>query len=123
MSPYAIKRHATCSDPYLPSVRRAFILTLTTDHGKRRIAMRDKRDPLCKLCHKTYIQYNTPWDVCLTKPAHVHNTATDLVHAYTHLARHVLETMKLGEDHVLFLEDDAEILRDDPRLFREVDTF
>lgn len=120
---YSIRPYALCSDPYLPSVRRAFILTLTTEHGTRRMAMRDKREPLYKLCRKTYVQYNTPWDVCGTKPSHVHNTATDLVHAYTHLARHVLETMKPGEDHVLFLEDDAEILRDDPRLFREVDTF
>jgi len=31
--------------------------------------------------------------------------------------------MKEGEDHVLFLEDDAEILRDDRRLFSEVDAF
>ncbi len=120
---YSIKRHATCSDPYLPSVRRAVILTLTTEHGTRRMAMRDKRDPLRKLCRKTYVQYNTPWDVCGTKPVHVRNTATDLVHAYTHLAKHVLDTMKEGEDHVLFLEDDAEILRDDRRLFGEVDAF
>lgn len=123
MFPYSVSPYASCSAPYLPSVRRAFILTLTTDHGTRRMAMRDKRDPLCKLCRRTYVQYNTPWDVCGTKPPHVDNTATDLVHAYTHLARHVLDTMRTGEDHVLLLEDDAEILRDDRRLFRDVDAF
>lgn len=118
---YELVPYATEASPYFKTVKTAYILTLTTAQGRRRMAS-EKRDRLTQLCHTTYVQYNTPFNAKGNdKPSYVDTTAKDLTHAYKHLAAHILKTTK--DKHVLILEDDAEIFEEDKACFAKVDEF
>ena len=80
--------------------------------------------PLLRLCRTTYVQFNAGFrSGCRPrKPAWVHNSASDLVHAYMQAC--VFATTKGHVGHVLILEDDAEFMPEAaPFDFSQIDTF
>ena len=118
---YEILPYATETSPYFKNVKSAYVLTLTTAQGRRRMKS-EKRVQLTQLCHTTYVQYNTPFNAKgNTKPSYIDTTAKDLTHAYKNLAAHILKTTK--DKHVLILEDDAEIFEENRSCFTTVDQF
>lgn len=113
---YRFESFAKTDVPWLPSVPRAYILTL---EGSDRL----RGDPtasagLGQLCAETVVQVNRDWRSC-EKPDHVRTTAHDLIHAYRNVCR---ECASLDAP-VLILEDDARIYSTDPHAYAEVDSF
>lgn len=115
---YVVRPHATCARPLLPSVDCAVVLTMA---GSARLARAEAR-PLSTLCGATYVQVNRGFRAG-GKPAWVHNTASDLVHAYRHACAW-LAAHGYARSRVLLLEDDAELMDGCTALdFAHVDAF
>lgn len=112
---YEITLECEESDPLLPSVECAVVLTMT--NSKR--LTKPTFDGIKKLCRRTYVQRNPGYNTC-PKPDWVQSSYMDLVHAY----KNVCEEFRNVRGNILILEDDAQLMPGTSRLdFDRVDRF
>ena len=112
MSAYAFEHLYSEADPLLPSLDATVVLTMEGNERESRMDW----PFLSRLARATYVQRN-PGHRKMVKPG-VDCTSRDIIHAYQAACRRVQE---LG--HVLILEDDAQPLLRDPRVYARIDAF
>lgn len=112
---YHISLDCEESEPYLPSVECAVVLTMADSTRMRNPTF----DEVRKLCRRTYVQTNQGYGKC-PKEDWVTSSNTDLIHAYKNVCKHF---RNIG-GNILIVEDDAQLMSNATRTdFDEVDRF
>jgi hypothetical protein len=111
MTCYSYKILNNSTKPILSNVDVVLILAMEDDN-------RFNEDPfLLNLAKKTIIQYNKGFKKC-NKPSIINSPKNDIVHAY-YTAFNYLKPY----NNVIILEDDAQVINNDPLIYEKIDAF